>query len=207
MADRISTSFLEARNIKSKDLGDGTFALATYDYAVSNGELSTTATLLDSAAHIGIIGLDAKEISITPTVSTSLSAYLPNDSIGGKFEFANALRTSSGTVVIKSATIVDKANVKPVGTLILFRDNPATAILTDTSPVVLSTDTSKISGIISFPESVYNTINTVAIATVQDEIIIQGVGVGTSIYGAFCVQSTPEFSNASDFSVILGVVR
>lgn len=144
-------------------------------------------------------------VIITPTITVSTSpAYTAGDSIGGKITLASALARSAGVAELRSIVILDRANQKPAGDILIFEADPTLATLTDNSAVALSTNDLNIIARIPVAASDYVTINSKAIANLSGLSRFVKSTTGTSLYAAFVVTTTPTFAATTDVQIRFG---
>lgn len=157
-------------------------------------------------AHIGEVAGSGKGVKVALTVSTS-PAYTAGDSIGGKITIANAVRVSGGVSILASLQILDRANQKPTGTILIYDANPAAATLTDNAPVVNSTDDLKVIASIPVAASDYTTINSKAYANLSGLARVVQANGSTSLYASFTTTSTPTFAATTDVQLVFDLVH
>jgi hypothetical protein len=162
--------------------------------------------LLASEAHLGEVGGNTAHITPTVTVSTT-PAYTAGDSIGGKITLTAAVRVSGGTALLESIMILDRANQKPTGQILIYNADPAAATLTDNAAVVNSTDDQKIIAMIPVTSSDWTTINSKAYATLRNLGVALKAASGTTLYASWVVTSTPTFAATTDVQMIFGLLR
>lgn len=171
---------------------------------------------IDSAGDLRpmVVGTDGSMISVgagvvvTPTITVSTSpAYTAGDSIGGKITLANAVRISGGTTLLQSIMILDRANQKPTGTILVFNADPAAATITDNAAFVFSTDDLKVVAPIPVNTFDYITINTKAVAMLRNLGAEVKAASGTTLYAAFVTTSTPTFAATTDVQIAFGFIH
>lgn len=155
--------------------------------------------------HIGEVAGQGKAVKVALVVSTS-PAYTAGDSIGGLITIANAARVSAGVAILASIQILDRANQKPTGTILIYDANPAAATLTDNAAVVNSTDDLKVVATIPVATTDYVTINTKAYANLRNLAAVVQAASGTTLYASFTVTSTPTFAATTDMQMVFGFV-
>lgn len=110
----------------------------------------------------------ANVITVTPVVSATPD-YAAGDAVGGKQTLTGAARKESGgEVVLQSLTVIDKSNQKKDLTILIFDSDPTVATITDNSAFVFSTDISKLIGKVNVADTDYETIDSIAIATLRN---------------------------------------
>lgn len=171
-----------------------------------SGSISVTLASDSDALPAGenVIGATvgkSSNVTVNPTVSTS-PAYTAGDSIGGKFTLTGALRVSGGSGYLQSIMILDRANQKPAGTILIYNADPTNATLTDNSALSNSTDDQKIIASIPVAASDYTTISSKAYANLSS--LGRGVKAasGTTLYASFVTTSTPTFAATTDLQLV-----
>lgn len=161
--------------------------------------------LLAGENHIGEVAGAGKGVKVAFTVSTS-PAYTAGDSIGGKITIANAVRVSGGVSILASIEILDRANQKPTGTILIYDADPAAATLTDNAAVVNSTDDLKVVAAIPVASADYTTINSKAYANLSGLSRVVQANGSTSLYASFTTTSTPTFTATTDIQIVFDFV-
>lgn len=156
--------------------------------------------------HLGEVANAASVVTPTITASTS-PAYTPGDSIGGKITLTSAVRVSGGVTILNSLMILDRANQKPTGTILIFNADPSAATLTDNAAFVYSTDDLKVVAAVPVASTDYTTINSKATANLSALAREVKVASGTSLYAAFVVTSTPTFAATTDVQIAFGFIH
>lgn len=182
-------------------LSDGKFQKAAGAGTDADPHIPSVALAAPSSeAVIGqIVGAGAVVIP-TITVSTS-PAYSAGDSIGGKITLTSAVRVSGGIALLQSIQILDRANQKPTGTILLFNADPSAATITDNAAFVFSTDDLKVDATIPVITSDYITINSKAVANLRNVGALVKAASGTTLYAAFVCTNTPTFAATSDLRI------
>lgn len=152
------------------------------------------------------VGGYTKNISITPTVSAS-PAYTAGDAIGGKQTLTSAMRTSGGTAILESITLIDKANQSSALEILIFDSDPSAATITDNTAFVFSTDISKLIARISVATSDYVSINSTAIAQLKGLGIALTASGSANLYAAVVAVGTPDLASTSDYIFNYGFLQ
>ena len=197
-----SATFLDG-NSGNKSAGTLRVVLATDQPALTNAQPVTPAA---TEAHLGEVGGNSTGVKVALTVSTS-PAYTAGDSIGGKITIANALRAAGHNVVLQNVHILDRANQKPTGSILIFDADPSAATLTDNAAFVYSTDDLKQIARIPVASSDWATINSKATASLPNLGRVLTAASGTTLYAAFVTDSTPTFAATSDVQIVFGFLR
>lgn len=165
--------------------------------------------VLSIAAGENVIGkVGGVSASITPTITVSTTpAYTAGDSIGGKITLANAVRVSGGTALLASVMILDRANQKPAGTILIYNADPTAATLTDNAAVVNSTDDLKVIAAIPVAATDYVTINGKAYANPSFDAKVVKAASGTSLFASFTTTTTPTFAVTTDWQMTFGLAQ
>lgn len=191
---------------------------AFYD-AAKTGQLPTTlgqttvanslsvAIASDQIAGLNNVGGYTAGLKDTTAVSTS-PAYSIGDAVGAKRTITGALRTSNGSGILESITILDRANQKAPMELFIFDSNPGAATITDNAAFVFSTDDLKVIAHVTIAATDYITINSKAIATIKGlGIALRGADSSTSLYAALVTTGTPTYTATSDVQLIYGILQ
>jgi hypothetical protein len=141
---------------------------------------------------------------ITPTITVSASPdYSAGDSIGGKITLTNAVRVTGGLSKLQTITILDNANQKPEGTILIFNADPAAATITDNAAFVFSTDAGKVVATVAVATANYVTIDSKALACIGAiEKVVQSTT--TTLYAAFVTTGTPNLAATTDIQIAFG---
>src|SRR5581483_9146543 len=161
----------------------------------ASGRLWTHAGVIDAGeTHVS----DPRDvISVTPTVSAS-SAYTAGDAVGGKQTLTSAARVSGGKPMLESLTIIDKGNQKAALTILFFDADPSAATITDNSAFAWSTDIAKFVGKIDVVTGDYQTIDSKAVATIENLGLILKANGSANLYAAVLTTGTPTYASTSD---------
>lgn len=142
------------------------------------------------------------------TTAVSTSAYTAGDAVGGKRTITGALRTSNGSGILESITILDRANQKAAMELFIFDSDPTAATITDNAAFVFSTDDLKVLAHVTIAATDYITINSKAIATIKGlGIALRGANSNTSLYAALVTTGTPTYVATTDLQLIYGILQ
>lgn len=158
------------------------------------------------ATVVGNVGGYTTVIKDTTAVSTT-PAYSAGDAVGAKRTIANAVRTSGGTGILESFTILDRANQKAPMTLFIFDADPTNATITDNAAFVFSTDDLKVIAQISISASDYVTTNSKAIAQKTGLGVSLKAASGTTLYAALVTTGTPTFAAITDVQLEYGILQ
>lgn len=160
----------------------------------------TSEALIGAVAGAGTV--------VTPTITVSTSpAYTAGDSIGGKITLTNAVRISGGITLLQSVMILDRANQRATGTILLFDADPTVATITDNAAFVFSTDDLKVIATVPVNASDYVAINSKAVATLRNIGAEVRAMSGRNLFAAFVVTSTPTFAAATDLQMEFGFIH
>ena len=183
-------------------------SLATVDSSIqtTNSTLNTISGKVDvQLSSLQNVGGFTSLLKDTTAVSTSI--YAAGDAVGGKRTLTNALRTSGGTGILESITILDRANQKAAMELFIFDSDPSAATITDNSAFVFSTDDLKVLAHITIADTDYVTINSKAMATLKGiGITLKGSGTA-NLYAALVTTGTPTYAATTDVQLIYGILQ
>lgn len=144
-------------------------------------------------------------------VVTSTTAYTANDGIGGLLQFGGIFRAGYCTSHLRSLTILDRANQKAAGQLVLFSANPSGSTLTnDIQPTIVAADVTKVICRIPVAGADYVTIDQAGTDFAVAEIfnigrIIKDVVGATNLYAIFQTTGTPTYGVTNGLQIRLGV--
>lgn len=142
---------------------------------------------------------------------TSTTAYTALDGIGGLFFFSGLFRSGYSTSHLRSLTILDRANQKAAGQLLLFSSNPSGSTLTnDIQPTIVAADVTKVVARIPIAAADYVTIDQAgtdfAVAEISNLGRVIKDAVGTSgLYAYLQTTGTPTYAVANGLALRLGV--
>jgi len=137
-----------------------------------------------------------------PTVSIT-PAYTAKDAVGGKLTFANAARSTGGSITIQSVIVADKSQQQPSLELVLF-DRDFTASSDNAAFDPADTDLPYIVGVI--PVSNWFDFNDNSVAT-RHGLQVAAKLEGTDLYGQLVTRSTPTFVSTTDITVALDIIQ
>lgn len=191
----------------SVELSDGAaFYTGAKDSSITtvNTNLGTLNTSVVANQNVGGYTVSLKD---TTAVSTT-PAYTAGDAVGAKRTIAGALRTSNGSGILESITILDRANQKAAMELFIFDSNPAAATITDNAAFVFSTDDLKVLAHVTIAATDYITVNSKAVATIKGlGITLKGADASTSLYAALVAVGTPTYAATTDLQLIYGILQ
>ncbi len=158
--------------------------------------------------------IETREVSVTPTVDTSI--YASGDVIGGVMTFTNALRSYTRAGKLVAATLFDKTASSGLSAcnLWVFNDNPSSSTTTDQGAFNLAdADLTKLAGIIAFTSDHVFDGGTGNQVLYQAGLYVPVTGqapsntntADTSIYAVLVSGGTPTFAAASDLIVRLTI--
>lgn len=163
----------------------------TYDLAGNTaGEVFTRA------------GGHSTTISVTGTISTT--AYAEKDSIGGKWTFADAVRSSGGSATLQTVVLSDRSRASGAIDLIFYAQDPSVTSISDNSPLNLANqDLLKIVGVV-------NIGNTDYLHLVNNAVCVKaGLGLafkcptGTTLYCTPIARNAPQYASAQDLCLMI----
>jgi len=184
----------------------GTVALPTGAATeFSLGLLGSNFAAVKSGSNIltqSTISLNQTRITVQPVVSTT-PAYTAKDAVGGKLTFANAARSSGGSITVQAVVVVDRSQQMPALELVLF-DRDFTASNDNAAFDPTDADLAYCVGVVKIGDWSDFSDNAVAVRT--------GIGLaakleGTDLYGQLVTRSTPTFVATTDIVVALHIVR
>lgn len=159
-----------------------------------------SAFLANGGAAVAVVGRSAV-ISVAQTVTAAL--YASGNAIGGKITLANAVAEAAGASLLHQIVILDRSNTKPSGYILIFNADPSAATITDKSAFVFSTDDLKCVARIPVAASDYASINSKAVADLNNLGRLIKATAGTTLYAAFVSDgvSVPTFAATSDLNI------
>jgi hypothetical protein len=184
--------------LRTIDNGDGTWSLATSQ----QGGAPTVA----GENHVGEVGGNSR--IITPTLAVTAAAYSANNCVGGLLTLTNAMRISSGSGLLQSVLIIDRANQKAALDILIFNASPA-GTFTDKAafPTLSLADDLLVIRRISIGASDYVTIGGTAFATIPAlSKVVQASG-SANLYAAMVTTGTPTYAATTDLIVRFGFLR
>lgn len=155
--------------------------------------------------HIGSIGGNTFTLQVTQT--TNASAYEAGDCVGGKITITNAMRVATGTGVLMSIDLIDKANQKAAMDVLIFNADPAAATITDDTAFVYSTDITKQIARIPIAAGDYTTINSIATVSLGSLGRTLKAASGQNLYAALVLSGTPTYTSTSDIVITFGILQ
>lgn len=141
---------------------------------------------------------------VTPTVSTS-PAYAAGDVYGGLLTFASALPFSTAGGFLESLVVIDKGNIKPEFSLLIFKDTP-TATANDNAALTLASgDEAKYLKRVDIIASDYKQVAGWSIAA-PSFAPFPVESSGTSLWGFAVADGTPTLTSTTELTFILGLI-
>jgi len=162
--------------------------------------------------HIGQIG-KSLIVSSASLIADPDADYAALDYCGTPavmLEFPNAARVSGGGGVVRSAVFVDRGDLTPCVSLILFSTTTVSTTLTDNSALVIDdSDLAKIVGVITAVTADYTVdANTGKVAFLKDENVYFDLPAGaTSLRGVVQADVAWNLGGRSDLGMSLFIER
>jgi hypothetical protein len=167
------------------------------------GILATlTSGIAISQGNVGGFTTVIKSVSVV-----TAAAYSAGNAVGAKRTLASAVRSSGGTGILQSVTLLDRANQKAAMTLFIFDADPTAATITDKAAFVFSTDDLKVIAQVNIGAGDYVTTNGKAIALISGLQIPLQAASGTSLYAALVTTGTPTFAATTDVQLEFGIMQ
>ena len=167
--------------------------------------------ITDGTDDLAINTAGSAAVDPRPTVTriqvsqtTTATAYEAKDAIGGLMTFANAARTSGGSIHVESVTIVDEDQQLAAVDLVLFR----ASITAPTDEAAFDpTDAELLDciGVVKFTSSDYSDFNDNAVA--HKDVALSATLSGTSLYGVLVARGTPTYASTSSVHVTVTLVQ
>jgi hypothetical protein len=159
---------------------------------------SVPVTLASDQSNVSVDVKGASTIvSVTPTISTS--AYTAEDQIGGLQTISNAVRTSGGTSILYSVTVLDKAKQNSDLDIYLFDSSP-TVVSSDNAAIDVSDSemASKCIGYIRVLGSNYSNLSANSVASERNLGILLDATGSTSLYALAKINNVATYTSTSD---------
>jgi hypothetical protein len=143
-------------------------------------------------------------------VVTSTTAYTAQDTVGGLLTFGGCFRAGYCTSHLRSLTILDRANQKAAGQLVIFGGNPSGSTLTnDIQPTIVAADVSKVIARIPVAGADFVTIDQAGVDFAVAEIpnlgrILKDTQGGTTLWAIFQTTGTPTYAVVNGIAIRLG---
>jgi hypothetical protein len=144
---------------------------------------------------------------IKDVAAVTIGAYSAGNAVGAKRTLANAVRSSGGTGILQSITILDRANQKAAMTLFIFDADPTNATITDKVAFVFGIDDLKVIAQVSIASSDYVTTNTKALALISGLQIPLKAASGTTLYAVLVTTGTPTYAATDNVQVEFGIMQ
>lgn len=164
-----------------------------------------SATAIPATEAVGLMVNPRPSVTrIQVSQTTSAAAYEAKDAIGGLMTFANAAKTSGGSIHVESVTIVDEDAQLAAVDLVLFR----ASITAPTDELAFDpTDGELLDcvGVVHFAASDYSDFNDNAVA--HKDVSLTATLSGTSLYGVLVSQGTPTYASTSSIHVTITLVQ
>lgn len=152
----------------------------------------------------------AKIVTVTPTVDTNI--YASGDHLGTLVELANALDDASGTGLIVSVVINDKASQNSVLNLLLFKDKPTVASADNAALNITDAEmAAKCIGHIPVAAADYVALSASSVAAVRNvNLMVQGLKSsdnpnGKSLWAILRSGGTPTYTSTTDLVISFGI--
>lgn len=206
MADTVAITAGSGTTIGTDEVTIGGTLQHVQRMKLADGTDGGTEMLPGSAARGLSVDPRAKvvRLSATPTISTT-PAYTAKDALGALLTFSNAARASGGSILIQSATLVDKDQLFTNVDLVLF-DRTFTAP-TDNA-IFAPTDAELLNcvGVIPFYTGDYADFSTNAVAT-KPAVGLECLLNGTDLFGALVNRGTPTYASTSSLVITLTILQ
>jgi len=161
-----------------------------------------------AAGHLGTVGYDVLEVSVTPTVT--VGAYTAGDALGGLLTFASVVRTAGGSGEIVKVAIVDNALQSAPMDLVLF--NQTFTPNADNAPFGVSdADLQNCLGFIGVENTDYAGFANNCVATKasgqQMPFEYKLAAGGSSLFGQLAIRIGDTYGAVNDITVKITVRR
>jgi hypothetical protein len=143
----------------------------------------------------------SKVVSATPTLDTNV--YASGDRVGSVMTFSNAMDDSSGTGVVVSVVILDKAAQSSVLSLLLFNDLPTVASADNAAIDISDTEMEKCVGVIPIAAADYVATASNTVATIRNVNLLLNSAKssssleGKNLYGVLRSGGSPTYAASS----------
>lgn len=199
MADNVAITAGAGTSIATDDVSSVHYQVIKLD---AGGD-GASARVIDQAVPTVLVPTGGKVIRLTATPTITAGAYVANDAVGGLLTFANAARSSGGSIIIEGITIVDEASQAAALELVLF-DQTFTNTADNAAFDPTDADLANVIGVIAV--STYYTFTDNSVATRF------GLGLacklsGTSLFGQLLTRGAPTYVATDDITVILHVTQ
>jgi hypothetical protein len=161
-----------------------------------------------STPHIGTVGYDVLEVSVTPAIT--VGAYTAGDALGGLLNFASVIRTAGGSGEIVKVTIIDHALQSAPMDLVLFNQTFTAAV--DNAPFGPSdADLLNCLGHIPVANTDYSEFANNCVATKasgqQMPFAYRLAAGGSALFGQLVIRNGDTFGAVNDITVKITVRR
>ena len=162
----------------------------------------------DAASHLGTVGYDVVEVSVTPTVT--VGAYTAGDALGGLLTFDGVVRTAGGSGEIVKVVILDNALQSAPIDLVLF-DRTFTANADNAPFAATDADLQNCLGFIGVENTDYSEFSNNCVATKasgQQMPFEYKLAVGgTALFGQLAIRIGDTYGAVNDITVKITVRR
>jgi len=167
-------------------------------------EINVADALPAGENHVGEVGGATTVKAVTPTVTAG--AYVAKEAVGGRLEFANAVRVAAGSGTIHAVTIIDNASQSAELVLVLF--NQAFTATNDNAAFDPSdADLLNCIGKIVVAATDYNAFADNAVACKMGIGLPFELASGTTLYGQLMCTGTPTYAATSDVTVKVHILQ
>lgn len=138
-----------------------------------------------------------KQISVTPTISTSI--YAATDNMGGKLTLSSFLGASNkGT--IRQIVMTDLSKQNSIISISFFSANPTNTTFTDNGPLTVNaTDAATLIGHAAFAATDYLSFVTNSVATKSVNIPLEALS--STVYATLVCGGTPTYAGTGDLKL------
>lgn len=152
----------------------------------------------------------SKVVTMTPTVDTAI--YASGDQLGSLVQLTNAMDDSSGTGMIVSVAVLDKASQSATFDLLLFNDLPTVASSDNAALNISDAEmASKYIGHIRVTAANYVALSACSVCTVADSaLLVNSVKsannpTGRSLWAIIRSGGTPTYTSTSDLVLKIAI--
>lgn len=193
---------------QSEALGGIEVVQPTHDDLNANVNLQIDDTDVSCSNPVPVSTAAAIDIAVTPTISAA-AIYAGGDALGGRLEFANAVRVAAGGGIITKVVIIDEDQELAPVDLVLFSTTFTATV--DNAPFdPTDADLANCIGYIDVAHTDYADFvdNSIAAKASGLRMPFQfKLSTGTTLYGQLVVRDAPTYTATDDLTVIITVER
>jgi len=204
----------------SSKLDPGGVLKAAFDDSTGKLQVSTSSADTTSLAAIetaltgsysatkGALQVGGASVVVPVTVTHSSGAvYVADEQVGGVLSVTSAVRTSGGTGLLQTITILDKAKQKVAFDVLIFNASPTTGADAAAADISDAEMASKFLGVVTVAAADYKDLSANSFVTKGNIAMPIKVTTGTTLYAVLVTRGAPNYTSTTDLIVTFGIIQ